>query len=86
MEYENWNDAVSSLNHTAGFKKFSDYQLESEKYCGIKTDTISSVDSSVDLYYFIDLNCVYDFDLVKENSLVIENDYFSDEITFKNKI
>ena len=24
-----WNDPVSTLNHTIGFKKFGDYQLES---------------------------------------------------------
>ena len=29
IDFDTWNDLVSSLNHTLGFKKFSDYQLES---------------------------------------------------------
>jgi hypothetical protein len=28
IDYDTWNDAVSTLNHTAGFRKFADYQLE----------------------------------------------------------
>ena len=28
-DYDDWNDDVASLNHTLGYKKFSDYQLES---------------------------------------------------------
>ena len=40
VEYEDWNNAVSSLNHTAGFKKFSDLIVESEdlENVGINTD------------------------------------------------
>ena len=29
VDFDIWNDTVSTLNHTSGFKKFSDYQLES---------------------------------------------------------
>ena len=29
IDYDTWNDPVSVLNHCAGYKKFSDYQLES---------------------------------------------------------
>jgi hypothetical protein len=28
IDYDTWNDVVSTLNHTAGFRKFADYQLE----------------------------------------------------------
>ena len=28
VDFDTWNDVVSTTNHTAGFKKFSDYQLE----------------------------------------------------------
>jgi hypothetical protein len=34
----------------------------------------------------VNLNCVYDFDLVKENSLQIGNSSFSDEIIFESRI
>ena len=29
VDYETWKDAVNSLNHTLGYKNFSDYELES---------------------------------------------------------
>ena len=29
VPYDTWNDVVSATNHTLGYKKFSDYQLES---------------------------------------------------------
>ena len=42
VAYDDWNDDVSSLNHTLGYKKFSDYQLESTSNnnmsVGISTD------------------------------------------------
>ena len=58
------------MNHTLGFKKFSDYQLESTSpsmSVGVSTDQ-TSVDIVSDLVGVGDLNCVYDFDLVTENS------------------
>ena len=43
VAYDDWNDEVSSLNHTLGYKKFSDYQLESNNdnsmTVGIPTNT-----------------------------------------------
>ena len=84
---ETWNDAVSTLNHTLGFKKFSDYQLESnltdpnELKVGVTTE-VTSVDIVTDIIGFGDLNCVYDFDLVTENSRDIGSTFFSDEIIF----
>jgi hypothetical protein len=86
VSYDTWNDAVGSLNHTAGFKKFSDYQLESYSSSGIRTDTISNVDVSVDIDGFASLNCVYDYDLAKENALLINSNIVSDEITFSSRI
>ena len=29
IPYDEWNTAVTSLNHVSGYKKYSDYQLES---------------------------------------------------------
>jgi hypothetical protein len=89
VDYDTWNDPVSTLNHTAGFKKFSDYQLESlssiPMNIGITTAT-TSVDVVTDIIGVIDLNCVYDFDLASENSLRISSRLFSDEIRFANRI
>jgi hypothetical protein len=89
VDYETWNDAVSTLNHTLGFKKFSDYQLESfnenQSIVGVTTD-LSGFNIVNDIISYGDLNCVYDFDLVKENSIINNSRIISDEIIFKNRI
>lgn len=93
VPFDTWNDAVSSLNHTVGFKKFSDLQLESKVSpetnttltVGVSTQ-VTGVDVIVDMIGYADLNCFYDFDLVRENSLRIGSRVFSDEIYFNNRI
>jgi hypothetical protein len=88
-DYDTWNDVVSTLNHTAGFRKFADYQLESSSpqslSVGISTD-LTSFEILNNIVGSANLNCVYDFDLVKENSLQIGNSSFSDEIIFSSRI
>ncbi len=86
VPYDTWENAVGSLNHTAGFKKFSDYQLESFGYSGISTNAVSVLDVTADLIGIANLNCVYDFDLAKENVLVLGSKTYSDEITFSSRI
>jgi hypothetical protein len=86
VPYDTWENAVGSLNHTAGFKKFSDYQLESFGYSGISTDAASVLDTNADIIGFASLNCVYDFDLARENALVLGSKTYSDEITFSSRI
>jgi len=89
IDYDTWNDVVSTLNHTAGFTKFADYQLESSSpqslSVGISTD-LTSFEILNNIVGSANLNCVYDFDLVKENSLQIGNSSFSDEIIFASRI
>ena len=67
VAYEDWNDPVSSLNHTSGFLKFSDLVVET------KADTPGGVfgydsDAEViaDLIGEGHLQCVYTFDLASE--------------------
>ena len=101
VDYDTWNDAVSTLNHTVGYKKFSDYQLNSSLYYNISlVESNSNKDSLTikvpqdlpsfevvnDIISYVDLNCVYDFDLVKENSIQIDSQIYSDEIIFKNRV
>jgi hypothetical protein len=93
IPFEDWDDVVSTLNHTTGFKKFSDYQLESKLpdyesdllKVGITSDT-SPIDVTVDVIGYGNLNCVYDFDLVRENILNSGNSTFSNEVTFVNRV
>jgi len=83
-----WDNAVSSLNHTAGFKKFGNLIIESNSNSlGISTDQNQGDFSGVaDLSRFIDLNCVFDFDLARENNLTIDGNILSDEIIFNSRI
>jgi hypothetical protein len=90
VDFDTWNNTVSTLNHTSGFEKFSDYQLESNVGLGSTSVRLTSDTTSIevisDLIGVINLNCVYDFDLVSENALKIDNRVFSDEINFANRI
>ena len=87
IPYETWNEVVSSTNHTLGYKKFADYQLETfnsnSMSVGITTE-VGQVDVINDLSRVIDLNCVFDFDLVTENN--INSGTISDEMVFSNRI
>ena len=90
VDYDTWNDAVSTLNHTLGFKKFADYQLEgslSQESMVVGLSTyVTSVEIINDIISVVDLNCVYDFDLVSENALNNGSSIFSDEIKFSSRV
>ena len=89
VPYSTWEDSVASLNHTLGFKKFSDYQLETKNTnamsVGLTTNT-TNVNAVNHLDGFASLNCVYDFDLVTENNLSQNSKFISNEIIFSNRI
>jgi hypothetical protein len=86
IEIKKWDNPVSSLDHTAGFKKFSDMQVVSfGATTGITTDQndgdflgIANIDR------IIDLNCTNDFDLATENNIIIDDSLYSDEIILKS--
>jgi len=92
IEINTWDNPVSSLDHTAGFKKFSDLQvisagaIDRDGNTGITTDQndgdflgIANIDQE------IDLNCVNDFDLATENNIIIDGTVYSDEIILKSR-
>ena len=88
IPFKTWDSTVGSLNHTAGFKKYSDLQVLSES-----DDTnlvVSSVDSEVSFLVDIvgegDLNCYYDFDSVKEDINYVNGSLVSNNIIFDNVI
>jgi hypothetical protein len=93
IDYTKWSNTVSTLNHSAGFKKFGDLIIESPNlksnglFVGISTQQSQGDFSAIaELSNFIDLNCVYDFDLTKEKTLIIDSEYKSNGITFNSKI
>ena len=85
IAYDTWNDIVSSMNHTVGFKKFSDLQIESKQelspIVGIASNTI---DLFVDLISEVETYCRYDFDFVSETNKFISGEFLSDEILTRN--
>jgi len=91
VSFSVWEDVVSSLNHTLGYKKFSDYQLDSSAtdassmIVGLTTAS-TEVNTVHDLIGIGNLNTFSDFDLAKENSLVVPNHILSDEIIFSSRI
>ena len=89
VDFDTWDDLVSSTNHTLGFRKFSDYQLETNEdvnvTVGLSTD-LTSFEIINDLIGYGDLNCDYDFDLVKENSLTLDYKIASDELVFNSRV
>ena len=64
--------------------KLPDDQSNSLKV-GITSET-SPIDVTVDVIGYGNLNCVYDFDLVRENILNSGNSTFSNEVTFVNRV
>ena len=88
VDFDTWNNLVSSLNHTLGFKKFSDYQLETsiglnnqELVVGLTTDT-TAYEIVSDLQNTADVNCRYGYASVKENALSIDGQLASNEVIF----
>lgn len=88
VEYEKWNESVSKLTHTSGFKKFSDLIIDSDSnYSGMNKDQNNSDISGLSIIHNVaDTNCYYDFDLVKENNISLGSKIGSNEISFNSKI
>lgn len=89
VSLDKWNDPVSTLNHTAGFKKFGDLVVESfpKVFSGISTDqNEGGVIGSADLVGEVNFNCIYDFDLVRENNFSVSALTKSDEIYFNSRL
>jgi len=87
VSYEKWKEPVSTLNHTAGFKKFSDLVIRSEEEVGVSTTQTGTVFEVItDLVSIMDLNTVFDFDLVREKTLTIGSKTISDEMVFDTRI
>ena len=66
-----WDDAVGSLVHTSGFKRFGDYVVESSPVISEESQIsgISTITSVNHLINFIDVDRIHDFDLVVEDKI-----------------
>ena len=86
IDLDTWNDPVSNLTHTAGFRKFSDLQIYSKPDAQPVTTSDSNVVTIVDIISNGDLNCYTDFDRANERGKFIDDVYVSDEIILQNTI
>ena len=88
VPYETWNEPVSSLDHTAGFLKFSDLQMISRPTN--PTSSVFAEDSVTEVIVNMqgkgNLNCVYTFDLATEETTKIGSTLVSNEIIFQNRV
>lgn len=88
VSYDTWKDDVQKLNHTAGFKEFSNLIIESsDTTSGMSTvQNNGDFTGTSDFSRVIDINCVTDFDLVKENNITIGSEIKSNNIIFNSRI
>tara|TARA_R100000027_G_scaffold16248_1_gene11619 strand:+ start:1229 stop:14104 length:12876 start_codon:yes stop_codon:yes gene_type:complete len=93
VPFDTWKDTVSSINHSLGYKKFGDLQIEatnSEQLLTVGlTTALTDVTIVSNLDGYVDTNCVFDFDIAKENNLSYSDGtgrVLSDEILFNNKV
>lgn len=85
IAYETWNEVVSLMNHTSGFKKFSDLVIESISDTSILPDIGSNeIDVLVDIISEIETYCIFDFDLISETNKFVSGQFFSDGILLRN--
>jgi len=88
IPYETWNTPVSNLNHVVGYKKFSDLVIETRdlQYVGIETSQDNGDFYGIcDFSSTLNLNHVYDYDLVFEESINVDNNIISTDIVFTSK-
>ena len=82
-----WNDDVGALNHTSGYKRFGNLQVDSSglDFTGIRTDQNAGVSFGLsDIISEVSTNCYYDFDLVRE--ITFGNPIKSNELVFGSAI
>ena len=88
IPFDKWDNVVGSLNHTAGFKKFSDLQVISKTDDQTLTPNVNDTEMSfiVDCIGEGNLNCWHDFDLARENLFDVNGKTVSDTVFFENII
>tara|TARA_B100001063_G_scaffold62847_2_gene56891 strand:- start:2454 stop:15458 length:13005 start_codon:yes stop_codon:yes gene_type:complete len=90
VEFDDWKDVVSTINHAAGFRKYGNLQIESalptESSTTLKPIADQEITRVIDLIGSESLNCVDNFDLVSENFLTGSSRNYSDEINFASRL
>lgn len=87
VEYNKWDDVVTSQNHTLGFKKFGDLVVESgtDSFTGVSTSQdFGELDAISFTPEVVGFNCVSDFDFVKEKTITVDSTTISNELILQN--
>jgi hypothetical protein len=88
VSIDKWEDPVSSLNHTAGFKKFSTLNIDSTNDTNIISvdQNNGNISAITNINSIVSTDCVYNFDLARENSININDSLQSNQILFNSRI
>lgn len=87
IDYTQWQEAVNDLAHPVGFKMFGDLDVyletpENPPQSGVDVEVKLFNESVLDL----NMNCIDNFDLVRENSFFLDNIFSSNEVYFNSVI
>ena len=73
------------MNHTIGYKKFSDLVIESQTERDmVPLIEANDVELGVEIITEISTFCNWDFDLVSEKYKNVSGDFFSDSVLLRN--
>jgi len=87
IPFSEWDETVDDLNHSVGFKKFADLQIQSSsESVGVGSTLSAEISSIVELDSVLNLNCKSDFDNARENNIILDNNYASNQIIFDSAI
>jgi hypothetical protein len=88
VEQTKWDEVVGNVNHTAGFKRFSDLTVNSRPdNSGISTSQDTGNTFGInDIIGNVSVNCYYDFDLVRELVFSVNGVTKSNQIVFNSRI
>ena len=87
IPFDTWDKNVDELNHTSGFKKFGDLQVQSlPESVGVGSTATTEVNSVADINSLVNTHCIFDFDNARENNIQISSRYASSQVLFDNVI
>ena len=86
VAYDTWSSTVSDLSHLSGFEKFGTLNIhEDSNSVGFGSNQSESTSSIIIITQSLNLEKVYDFDLVNENIIDTGDFNVSNEFTFNSR-
>lgn len=86
VSYDKWNNTVSNLSHLSGFEKFGTLNIHQDSNSvGFGSNQSESTSSIIIITDSLNIEKVYDFDLVNENIIDTGEFNLSNELTFNSR-